>query len=221
MARNAEASKERILEAALAEFAAYGVAGARVDRIAATAECNKNLIYIYFHDKDSLFKTVVMRQVARVAAELPFTADDLSGYATRAFDYAMAHPDQMRLMAWFSLEQGSESGAERRASFNGKVKALLAAQENGTVGRAFPARFMVTAVMALGTAWSAANPFGYVLDPASSRDPARLREAVAAAVRLISNARTLEERHAAVRRTSSRARGKPRARRAEARSNAK
>ena len=32
--RNAEATKERILDAALAEFSAYGIAGARVDRIA-------------------------------------------------------------------------------------------------------------------------------------------------------------------------------------------
>ena len=35
--RNAEASRERILDAALAEFSAYGIAGARVDRIAQAA----------------------------------------------------------------------------------------------------------------------------------------------------------------------------------------
>ena len=46
---NAEAMRERILEAASAEFSAYGVAGARVDRIAKAAGCNKNLIYIYDH----------------------------------------------------------------------------------------------------------------------------------------------------------------------------
>jgi len=44
---NAEASKERIREATLAEFAAYGVAGARSIGLP-TAGCNKNLIYIYF-----------------------------------------------------------------------------------------------------------------------------------------------------------------------------
>ena len=43
--RNAEATKERILEAALAEFSDHGIAGARVDRIAQAARCNKNLIY--------------------------------------------------------------------------------------------------------------------------------------------------------------------------------
>src|SRR5579871_3122554 len=142
MTRNAEASKERILDAAFAEFATHGVAGARVDRIAATAGCNKNLIYIYFEDKDTLFKTVLMKQLARIAADLPFTADDLPGYAVRAFDYAMEHPDLMRLMAWFSLEQGAKSGPARRASFNAKVAALVSAQENGSLGRAFPPRFL-------------------------------------------------------------------------------
>ena len=218
MTRNAEASKERILEAAFAEFAAYGVAGARVDRVAATAGCNKNLIYIYFQDKDSLFKTVLMRQLARIAADLPFTAEDLPGYAVRAFDYAMEHPDLMRLMAWFSLEQGAQSGPERRASFDAKVAALVSAQESGALGQAFPPRFLVTAVMALATAWSAANPFGYVLDPDASRNRSALREAVSDAVRLITKAPTSGKRTDAGPRVSSRAGRKPRAHRPRTRS---
>ena len=40
--RDAEATKARILEAATAEFAAHGIAGARVDRIAASAGANKS-----------------------------------------------------------------------------------------------------------------------------------------------------------------------------------
>ena len=78
--RNAEATKERILDAALAEFSAYGIAGARVDRIARTAKCNKNLIYIYFEDKEALFEELIrsavaplMDQFSRIAA-----APDLS-----------------------------------------------------------------------------------------------------------------------------------------------
>jgi len=38
------AARERLIAAAFDEFAAHGFAGARVDRIAARAECNKNLI---------------------------------------------------------------------------------------------------------------------------------------------------------------------------------
>ncbi|ABY22864.1 transcriptional regulator, TetR family [Renibacterium salmoninarum ATCC 33209] len=37
MARDAQATKQRLLEAAVQEFSQYGIAGARVDRIAAVA----------------------------------------------------------------------------------------------------------------------------------------------------------------------------------------
>src|ERR1700685_4644069 len=101
--RNAEATRERILKAALAEFSAHGIAGARVDRIATAARCNKNLIYIYFQDKESLFCTVLLKHLLRIHAEQPFTPDDLPGYSAKVFDWAMANPDLMRLMAWFAL----------------------------------------------------------------------------------------------------------------------
>src|SRR6266446_4245097 len=81
--RNAEATKERILNAALAEFSAHGIAGARVDRIARTAGCNKNLIYIYFEDKDALFNTILCKHISRIHEEQPFTPDDLPGYAAK------------------------------------------------------------------------------------------------------------------------------------------
>src|ERR1700719_3266482 len=98
--RNAEATRERILDAALAEFSAYGIAGARVDRIAESARCNKNLIYIYFTDKETLFTTVLHKHLQRVHEEEPFTPDDLPGYAGKVFDFAMSNPDLMRLLAW-------------------------------------------------------------------------------------------------------------------------
>ena len=78
--RNAAATKERILEAALAEFSAHGIAGARVDRIAQAARCNKNLIYIYFQDKETLFTTILSKHLMRVHEAYPFTPDDLPGY---------------------------------------------------------------------------------------------------------------------------------------------
>jgi AcrR family transcriptional regulator len=84
----------------LAEFSAYGIAGARVDRIAQTAGCNKDLIYIYFTNKDTLFATVLKTHLSRAYADLPFTPGDLPGFATSVFDFAVAHPDLMRLMAW-------------------------------------------------------------------------------------------------------------------------
>src|SRR4051812_31489957 len=97
---SAEETKARILAAAFREFAEYGVAGARVDRIAKNAECNKNLIYVYFESKEGLFTTVLDQRLADAYAGLEFTSDDLPGLARRVFDYAQANPDVYRLLAW-------------------------------------------------------------------------------------------------------------------------
>jgi AcrR family transcriptional regulator len=186
--RNAEATKERILEAALAEFSAHGIAGARVDRIARTARCNKNLIYIYFEDKETLFTTVLRKHLMRIHEEQPFTPDDLPGYAARVFDWAQANPDLMRLLAWSALEQEAKGHAERVEALGAKVAALTEAQHAGRVGTVFPPDFLLIAVMSLATAWSAASPFGPWVNPRAAERPAALRESLVEAVRLLASA---------------------------------
>jgi AcrR family transcriptional regulator len=186
--RNAEATRERILEAALAEFSAHGIAGARVDRIARAAGCNKNLIYIYFEDKETLFTTVLRKHLTRIHEERPFTPDDLPRYAAKVFDWAMANPNLMRLMAWFALEQKGKGLAERAAMVDAKVAALTEAQKAGLVGTAFPPDFLLTTVMSLATAWSVASPFGPSLDQKAAVRSAALRECIVEAVRLLANA---------------------------------
>ncbi|GAA1645440.1 TetR family transcriptional regulator [Kribbella alba] len=181
----AEATRERILEAAMAEFSAYGVAGARVDRIARNAGCNKNLIYVYFDNKETLFTTVLEKNLLRVYEDLAFTADDLPGYAARVFDYTMAHPDLMRLMAWSNLELKAANPATRAEVHGGKVAELAAAQDNGKVNPAFPPTFLLTTIMTLATAWTAANPYGPSLDPEAVKDPAALRENIVETIKLI------------------------------------
>jgi AcrR family transcriptional regulator len=186
--RNAEASKERILEAALAEFSAHGIAGARVDRIARTAACNKNLIYIYFQDKETLFTTVLLKHLRRIHDERPFTPDDLPGYAAGVFDWALENPDLMRLLAWSALEEKAEGKAERLANFKAKFSALAAVQKTGRVGTAFPPDFLLIAIMSLATAWSVASPFALPLDPKPGGRQAEMRRSLIEAVRLLATA---------------------------------
>lgn len=57
----AAATRERILDAALAEFGEKGYAGARMDEIAACAGANKQLLYHYFGSKDGLFEAMLHR----------------------------------------------------------------------------------------------------------------------------------------------------------------
>ena len=177
-----EATKARILEAAVNEFAEFGLAGARVDRIAAAAGCNKNLIYIHFGNKDALFTAVIEHNTARIIEALPFTPDDLSDYAARAFDFAMANPASMRLVAWFALESGLENPASRAQAVAQQKQLIGVAQQRGTVTSAFPPGFLLTALLVLAAGWSAASPFGSAMDRDPPEDQDRRRELIAAAI---------------------------------------
>ncbi|AHK71325.1 hypothetical protein AD931_03150 [Gluconobacter oxydans] len=57
--RDADQTRKNILEVALKEFAEYGLAGARVDRIARGTRTTKGMIYYHFGDKDGLYKAVL------------------------------------------------------------------------------------------------------------------------------------------------------------------
>lgn len=57
--RDPTATRQKLLTAARREFAARGLAGARVDDIAARAGVNKQLVYHYFGDKDALYLAVL------------------------------------------------------------------------------------------------------------------------------------------------------------------
>ena len=67
--RDADRSQGEILDAALAEFAALGLGGARVDRIAERAGVNKRLIYYYFGSKEDLFLAVLERAYEGIRSE--------------------------------------------------------------------------------------------------------------------------------------------------------
>jgi AcrR family transcriptional regulator len=157
--------------------------------VAQTAGCDKNLIYIYFESKEKLFAAVLRQNLSRVYQEILFTPDDLPGFSVRVFDFAMAHPDLMRLIAWFGLEQKVDGPTEHGESWGEKVTALKKAQKAGQVGTVFSPSFLMTAIMTLATGWTAANPFGPSLDPEALKKSAAIRNEIAQAVRLLSESK--------------------------------
>lgn len=183
----ADETRARILDAALDEFATYGVAGARVDRIAATASCNKNLLYVYFGSKENLFSTVLEHHLVRVYEDRAFTPHDLPGYAGEVFDFAMTRPDLMRLVAWSTLEQSTRGSKGRSAAHDAKIEEVARAQAEERLDTAFTAEFLVTTVMALATSWSAALPFGAAMHPDAPPPVAKLREQVVEAIRRLTS----------------------------------
>jgi AcrR family transcriptional regulator len=65
---------EEILEAALEVFADQGLAGARVEDIAARAGVSKGTLYHYFPSKDELFQEAVRSRVEKIVANLAVAA---------------------------------------------------------------------------------------------------------------------------------------------------
>jgi AcrR family transcriptional regulator len=174
--RDAEATKARILAAATVEFAAHGIAGARVDRIAATADANKSLIYTYFGNKDALFDAVFEAMVASTVEEIAIDADDLPGFATRVFDHRLAHPELTRLVAWDRLERDGAgvAGEAVQAAHDTKVKAIARAQREGKIASTLAAAALMEFVLAVSETELDLEP--------GSRAAAAHRKRIAAAV---------------------------------------
>ena len=68
-------SRQRLVTAAAAEFAARGFAGANVDRIARAARVNKAMIYYHFTSKAALYREILRDMFAAVAVRVTAAAE--------------------------------------------------------------------------------------------------------------------------------------------------
>jgi AcrR family transcriptional regulator len=160
MARDAEATKQRIFDAASAEFAERGLAGARVDRIAERAGANKQLIYAYFGSKEGLFAEVLAGQLEELAEDIPLDPARLAAYAGDLLDFHADQPELARLMLHEALHYGDRDvpSEERRRGHNtAKIEKLERAQREGTVDPSLDPRDLLTFVIGYAV-WSAAQP---------------------------------------------------------------
>lgn len=160
MAGDAQATQRRLLEAAAQEFAARGIAGARVDRIAEVAKCNKAQIYHYFGSKDQLFDAVFNSLVADTLHEVPMDVTDLPGYAGRLFDRYERDPQVPRLATWYRLERaGTQAPLEAIVTSNrDKVDAIARAQRSGKLPAHITAADLLALVLALAAMWTSITP---------------------------------------------------------------
>jgi AcrR family transcriptional regulator len=169
--RNASDTRRRILAAATEDFAARGIAGARVDRIAAGAGANKAQIYAYFGDKLALFDAVYREHAAAIVDETPFTVDDLPGYAVGLYDAAQRRPEVIRLLAWARLE-GVDPPMDS-AAVRDKLAAISDAQARGRLAAAAGPEDVLALVTAAALSWSVVG-----LSPVGGTDHERRRTAL-------------------------------------------
>ncbi|UCM90943.1 TetR family transcriptional regulator [Streptomyces marincola] len=149
------ATYQRILDVATQEFAAYGIAGARVERIVAAARTNKAQLYAYFGSKEGLFDAIFFGSLDRIVNVVPIDAADLAEWAVRLYDEYLRRPDLIRLATWARLERRHEGhlvdDADRRD--DGKLRAIVEAQAAGSVRQGDPFDLMAM-VIAMSMAWS-------------------------------------------------------------------
>lgn len=122
--RDGQATRQRILEAATAEFAEHGLAGARVERIAKRAEANPKMLYTYFGSKDELFDHVVENALTHAHESVPLTPGDLPGYAGALFDYMVEHPELILIDSWRRIQRKGSTDAEE-GHYTSKLASLM------------------------------------------------------------------------------------------------
>ncbi|WP_187977688.1 TetR/AcrR family transcriptional regulator [Mycetocola sp. JXN-3] len=155
MAWDTERTQTLLLDAATACFSESGLAGTRIDAIARAAGVNKERIYTYFGNKESLFETVLSRELETFVAQVHVSgvgAEAVGEYAGAFFDRFRESPHLPRLLAWEGLER-----ADSRMGGNTRLQNCVAKVD--TLGDALPgvsrgatAQLLLSIIM-LAAAW--------------------------------------------------------------------
>jgi AcrR family transcriptional regulator len=153
----ADPVRDRIVTAATAEFARYGIAGARIDRIAKAARTSKERVYAYFDSKEDLYRFISARELEAVAEATRMDPADLPGYAGRVHDYFADHPEGFRLMTWGQLEltDGEQPSHDPiQESVRRKASQLRQAQDNGQLDPSWDPLDVLVLVNQIATSWA-------------------------------------------------------------------
>lgn len=146
--RDPEAKREMILEGALEEFAEFGLAGARLSRLAKRAGVSAGLVYSFHESKEALFDAVYDLIVARAIGDVPLDPSNLPDYAGRLLDGIEDHPAMARFLGWYRLQGGRAGGGQVAAdATSSKISEIAAAQKRGVLGsKEDPARILAVTV---------------------------------------------------------------------------
>lgn len=194
MAWDTEGTKRRILDAAVAEFAALGPGGTTIERIARSAGVNRERVYNYFGGKRELFSHVLRGELSKVAQAVPvvsFASEDIGEYAGRVYDYHRAHPELGRLLRWEGLAFDAEVPDEeqRRKYYGHRTAAIADGQRAGTITGEFDPDHLTFLILSLAGWWSTVPQVARMITgPDTEAEHARRRMSVVAAARRLARA---------------------------------
>ena len=108
-----ERTMANILEVAMAEFAEKGLAGARIDEIAAATQTSKRMIYYYFESKEGLYLAALEESYRRMREiESQQHLENLAPVAALrrlvefTFDHHVSHENYIRLVISENMNRG-------------------------------------------------------------------------------------------------------------------
>jgi AcrR family transcriptional regulator len=134
-ARDPEATRRGILDAAFIEFSDNGLTGARVDAIAGRTQTTVRMIYYYFGSKSGLYRAVLEQSYAAVRnAEKQLRVEELPPVAAIRcmvefiFDYHEANPRFSRLVSIENIHCAEHmAGSKTMQTVNAAVITSIAA----------------------------------------------------------------------------------------------
>jgi AcrR family transcriptional regulator len=107
-------TREKALAAATTEFASFGLAGSRIDRIARSAGINKAMLYYHFGSKVGLYQAVIdlrIGQVSQVIAAIKREEATLNGILltiSRLYHEMLKPGDPFRSIFLHEMADGGE-----------------------------------------------------------------------------------------------------------------
>ncbi|CPR64012.1 Putative regulatory protein, TetR family [Mycobacteroides abscessus subsp. abscessus] len=182
-----QATHDRIMAAAKAEFTEHGLAGARLNRIAINANASKERLYSYFESKERLFEAVVAQWINDAPYQVPLSAEDVPGYVAGLFDNIIADPQGARLQRWIELEapDGMFDNHLLRRIFQAKLDEVRRGQQCGLIDPAWDPKSLLMLLIDIAYSMAAS---GFSIDrivgePLSERTLTDRRNAAAEAAR--------------------------------------
>ena len=155
------AAAERILKAAMREFAKYGFAGARVERILKRADVSPRSLYYHFGSKRGLYDAVRERLREQHFADFVsgVTDEPLIDHLLANVDIAMTPRWQQwsRMLMWEALDGADGVAPYPEGTVPGDLIAFRAAQEQGEIDEEFDPYLLTVAFTAI-TFWPAMFP---------------------------------------------------------------
>jgi TetR/AcrR family transcriptional regulator len=151
-------SRARLIAAATEEFAAHGLAGASLDRIARRARVTKAMVYYHFAGKDALYREIIRGAFAAVGARVGARPsapgrplDRMRAFVAAFVDEALRRPHFPRMVMRELSESGRHFDAETARAWVAVPEAFFAILHDGVARGEFrPVHPLVALLATIG-----------------------------------------------------------------------